>query len=86
MIEIFLFHGIYSFYILYIFVLRVLLQIFEWWYFRKYGTSFIEQVSVSHLRPLIGGAENANSPQATFSATTGENEMSRQGLSGDFLL
>uniref|UniRef100_A0A8C2WA13 Suppression of tumorigenicity 7 like n=1 Tax=Cyclopterus lumpus TaxID=8103 RepID=A0A8C2WA13_CYCLU len=26
-----------------------LILIFEWWYFRKYGTSFIEQVSVSHL-------------------------------------
>uniref|UniRef100_A0A4W3I5T0 Suppression of tumorigenicity 7 n=1 Tax=Callorhinchus milii TaxID=7868 RepID=A0A4W3I5T0_CALMI len=30
-----------------------LILIFEWWYFRKYGTSFIEQVSVSHLRPLL---------------------------------
>ncbi|XP_028590333.2 suppressor of tumorigenicity 7 protein-like [Podarcis muralis] len=58
-----------------------LIFIFEWWYFRKYGTSFIEQVSVSHLRPLIGGAENTNSPQATFSATSGENETSRQSLS-----
>uniref|UniRef100_A0A671KBF8 Suppressor of tumorigenicity 7 protein-like n=1 Tax=Sinocyclocheilus anshuiensis TaxID=1608454 RepID=A0A671KBF8_9TELE len=35
-----------------------LILIFEWWYFRKYGTSFIEQVSVSHLRPLLGGVEN----------------------------
>uniref|UniRef100_A0A8C9WUT0 Suppression of tumorigenicity 7 like n=1 Tax=Sander lucioperca TaxID=283035 RepID=A0A8C9WUT0_SANLU len=34
-----------------------LILIFEWWYFRKYGTSFIEQVSVSHLRPLLGGVE-----------------------------
>ncbi|XP_078249497.1 suppressor of tumorigenicity 7 protein-like isoform X2 [Pogona vitticeps] len=58
-----------------------LIFIFEWWYFRKYGTSFIEQVSVSHLRPLIGGTENSNSPQANFSATTGENDMSRQSLS-----
>ncbi|XP_062999331.1 suppressor of tumorigenicity 7 protein-like isoform X2 [Elgaria multicarinata webbii] len=58
-----------------------LIFIFEWWYFRKYGTSFIEQVSVSHLRPLIGGAENSSSQQATFSATSGENEMNRQSLS-----
>lgn len=28
--------------------------IFEWMYFRKYGTSFIEQLSVSHIAPLIG--------------------------------
>uniref|UniRef100_H3DQF6 Suppression of tumorigenicity 7 n=1 Tax=Tetraodon nigroviridis TaxID=99883 RepID=H3DQF6_TETNG len=34
-----------------------LILIFEWWYFRKYGTSFIEQVSVSHLRPLLGGQQ-----------------------------
>ncbi|XP_003220504.1 suppressor of tumorigenicity 7 protein-like [Anolis carolinensis] len=58
-----------------------LIFIFEWWYFRKYGTSFIEQVSVSHLRPLIGGTENTISPQTTFSATNGENEMNRQSLS-----
>ncbi|KAJ6657937.1 hypothetical protein lerEdw1_001727 [Lerista edwardsae] len=58
-----------------------LIFIFEWWYFRKYGTSFIEQVSVSHLRPLIGGAENTSSPQTSFSATDGENESNRQSLS-----
>ncbi|KAH8020701.1 hypothetical protein HPB51_002650 [Rhipicephalus microplus] len=35
-------------------------QIFEWWYFRKYGTSFIEQVSLNHLSPWLGGtAEEA---------------------------
>ncbi|XP_044303180.1 suppressor of tumorigenicity 7 protein-like isoform X2 [Varanus komodoensis] len=38
-------------------------------------------VSVSHLRPLIGGTENTSSQQATFSATNGENEMNRQSLS-----
>uniref|UniRef100_A0A667Y8S7 Suppression of tumorigenicity 7 like n=1 Tax=Myripristis murdjan TaxID=586833 RepID=A0A667Y8S7_9TELE len=37
-----------------------LILIFEWWYFRKYGTSFIEQVSVSHLRPLLGGVESSS--------------------------
>lgn len=34
-----------------------LILIFEWWYFRKYGTSFIEQVSLSHLGPWLGGGE-----------------------------
>jgi len=34
-----------------------LILIFEWWYFRKYGTSFIEQVSLNHLSPWIGGAD-----------------------------
>ncbi|CAH2210093.1 jg22986 [Pararge aegeria aegeria] len=31
-----------------------LILIFEWWYFRKYGTSFIEQVSaVEHPCPPL---------------------------------
>ncbi|XP_043932134.1 suppressor of tumorigenicity 7 protein homolog [Protopterus annectens] len=57
-----------------------LILIFEWWYFRKYGTSFIEQVSVSHLRPLLGGVENL-SPAAAFPSSSGETESSRQNLS-----
>lgn len=41
-----------------------LILIFEWWYFRKYGTSFIEQVSLNHISPWISGVdsnENSNS-------------------------
>ncbi|XP_013790619.1 suppressor of tumorigenicity 7 protein-like, partial [Limulus polyphemus] len=34
-----------------------LILIFEWWYFRKYGTSFIEQVSLNHISPWLGGGE-----------------------------
>lgn len=41
-----------------------LILIFEWWYFRKYGTSFIEQVSLNHISPWIGGGENNNSEPA----------------------
>uniref|UniRef100_A0AAY4D3V1 Suppressor of tumorigenicity 7 protein-like n=1 Tax=Denticeps clupeoides TaxID=299321 RepID=A0AAY4D3V1_9TELE len=48
-----------------------LILIFEWWYFRKYGTSFIEQVSVSHLRPLLGGVENSSST-GLFSSVNGD--------------
>ncbi|XP_041283018.1 suppressor of tumorigenicity 7 protein-like isoform X4 [Onychostruthus taczanowskii] len=55
-----------------------LIFVFEWWHFRKYGTSFIEQVSVSHLRPLIGGAESSPPAPAAFSA--GESETSRQNM------
>jgi len=33
-------------------------QVFEWWYFRKYGTSFIEQISVNHIGPLLGGDDS----------------------------
>ncbi|XP_022919924.1 protein ST7 homolog [Onthophagus taurus] len=35
-----------------------LILIFEWWYFRKYGTSFIEQVSLNHISPWISGVDN----------------------------
>ncbi|XP_064633143.1 suppressor of tumorigenicity 7 protein homolog isoform X2 [Lineus longissimus] len=34
-----------------------LILIFEWWYFKKYGTSFIEQVSLNHISPLLGGGD-----------------------------
>lgn len=37
-----------------------LILIFEWWYFRKYGTSFIEQVSLNHISPWIGGGDSTN--------------------------
>lgn len=57
-------------------------QIFEWWYFRKYGTSFIEQVSVSHLRPLLGGVESS-STTGLFTSVNGEAEP-RPSVSGGY--
>lgn len=36
-----------------------LILMFEWWYFRKFGTSFIEQLSVSHLGPLLGVGDDS---------------------------
>ncbi|XP_030076230.1 suppressor of tumorigenicity 7 protein-like isoform X2 [Microcaecilia unicolor] len=57
-----------------------LILIFEWWYFRRYGTSFIEQMSVSHLRPLIGAAESS-SPTPGFAFSSGDTEPSSQNLS-----
>ncbi|XP_053318620.1 suppressor of tumorigenicity 7 protein isoform X1 [Spea bombifrons] len=56
-----------------------LILIFEWWYFRKYGTSFIEQVSVSHLRPLLGGVDN-NTP-SNSNTSNGDTDSSRQSVS-----
>lgn len=55
-------------------------QIFEWWYFRKYGTSFIEQVSVSHLRPLLGGVDSSSPSNSNTS--NGEADSNRQSVSG----
>ena len=37
-----------------------LILIFEWWYYRKYGTSFIEQVSLNHISPWLGGNDNVD--------------------------
>ncbi|KAK7891745.1 hypothetical protein WMY93_023708 [Mugilogobius chulae] len=61
-----------------------LILIFEWWYFRKYGTSFIEQVSVSHLRPLLGGVDTAAPNNNNSSSNSnGETDSSRQSVSGE---
>ncbi|XP_063811454.1 suppressor of tumorigenicity 7 protein-like isoform X1 [Pseudophryne corroboree] len=57
-----------------------LILIFEWCYFRKYGTSFIEQVSINHLRPLMGGIDPGSSTEGFF-PNTGDHETSRQILS-----
>uniref|UniRef100_A0A8C9I9Y5 Suppressor of tumorigenicity 7 protein-like n=1 Tax=Piliocolobus tephrosceles TaxID=591936 RepID=A0A8C9I9Y5_9PRIM len=53
--------------------------ILEWWYFHKHGTS-IEQVSVSHLQPLMGGTESSISEPGSPSRNR-ESETSRQNLS-----
>ncbi|KAG8450887.1 hypothetical protein GDO86_003233 [Hymenochirus boettgeri] len=61
-------------------IISGLILVFEYCYFKKYGISFIEQVSVNHLRPLMGGTEPAASTVGFFTST-GENESSRQLLS-----
>ena len=63
-----------------LFLSLFLSQIFEWWYFRKYGTSFIEQVSVSHLRPLLGGVDSSSPSNPNTS--NGEADSNRQSVSG----
>ncbi|XP_039605435.1 suppressor of tumorigenicity 7 protein homolog [Polypterus senegalus] len=57
-----------------------LILIFEWWYFQKYGASFIEQVSVSHLRPLLGGLESTSSA-GLFTSVNGETDSTRPSVS-----
>merc|ERR1719471_289495 len=37
-----------------------LILIFEWWYYRRYGMSFIEQVSLNHISPWLGGGDAAD--------------------------
>ncbi|XP_063481781.1 suppressor of tumorigenicity 7 protein-like isoform X10 [Symphalangus syndactylus] len=57
-----------------------LIFIFEWWYFHKHGTSCIEQVSVSHLQPLMGETDSSISEPGSPSRSR-ESEISRQNLS-----
>lgn len=64
------------------------LQIFEWWYFKKYGTSFIEQVSLNHISPLLGGAEgqpteNNNTNTTSNNTTTTQNQQTQQSMPGE---
>lgn len=37
-----------------------LILIFEWWYYRRYGMSFIEQVSLNHISPWLSGGDNVD--------------------------
>ena len=56
------------------------LKIFEWWYFRKYGTSFIEQVSLNHLSPWLGGGDATNSEPSTPSTNNNTPQASVPGI------
>ncbi|BES89887.1 Protein ST7 homolog [Nesidiocoris tenuis] len=47
-----------------------LILLFEWWYFRKYGASFIEQVSLNHISPWIGGSDPSNETAPTANVTS----------------
>ncbi|CAH0605668.1 unnamed protein product [Chrysodeixis includens] len=53
-----------------------LILIFEWWYFRKYGTSFIEQVSLTHLGPWLGGGGSSNEVDNAADCKVWRNPMS----------
>ncbi|XP_021362632.1 suppressor of tumorigenicity 7 protein homolog isoform X2 [Mizuhopecten yessoensis] len=64
-----------------------LILIFEWWYFKKYGTSFIEQVSLNHISPLLGGGtEGANNDNNNTNNinNTGNNTTHQQTVPGKY--
>ncbi|CAL1281362.1 unnamed protein product [Larinioides sclopetarius] len=50
-----------------------LILIFEWWYFRKYGTSFIEQVSLNHISPWLGGGDTNGDTASNGSSSNDKN-------------
>ncbi|XP_011200171.1 protein ST7 homolog isoform X1 [Bactrocera dorsalis] len=63
-----------------------LILIFEWWYFRKYGTSFIEQVSINHISPWINGSDaqaeaNGNGNNGSGNGTPGSSNNQTAGSS-----
>ncbi|CAH1784167.1 unnamed protein product [Owenia fusiformis] len=52
-----------------------LILIFEWWYFKKYGTSFIEQVSLNHISPLLTGSSGEATIETNSSNSTQQNSI-----------
>lgn len=66
-------------FVMYVTLWSFLSQIFEWWYFRKYGTSFIEQVSLNHLSPWIGGGENNTTENTNTNPNNNNNQQSVPG-------
>jgi hypothetical protein len=42
-----------------------LILVFEWWYFKKYGTSFIEQVSLNYIMSNGNDGNSMNENEGT---------------------
>lgn len=68
-------------------IVTLFFQIFEWWYFKKYGTSFIEQVSLNHISPLLGGTDgqqndnnNTNTNSNNITNTTQNQQTDRKSV------
>lgn len=57
------------------FLISIMILIFEWWYFSRYGISFIEQVSLNYLSPLFG----TNTSSSTKSKTNDSEKAASNG-------
>ena len=55
-----------------------LILIFEWWYFKKYGTSFIEQVSLNYI-----SSNSIESSGAAPGGSTGSNVSASNAFEND---
>jgi hypothetical protein len=56
----------------------IVTKIFEWWYFKKYGTSFIEQVSLNYISANANEVSNGvsnGSPSIEPSSDSGASQM-----------
>ena len=60
----------------------ILFQIFEWWYFKKYGTSFIEQVSLNHISPLLGGPDSTAEGNNSSGSSNGSSPSNGSASNG----
>lgn len=57
--------------------------IFEWWYYSKYGHSFIEHVSLTHISPWLNG-DSGNDSNNTDLNTSGGSSNQQNGLEHKF--
>ena len=59
-----------------------LILIFEWWYYRRYGMSFIEQVSLNHISPWLSGGDTVDNANGNHQASGGGNSGGGGGGTG----
>ena len=50
-------------------------KIFEWWYFKKYGTSFIEQVSLNYISSNVSDTAVSTSNIGSSSTNTSDSNQ-----------
>jgi hypothetical protein len=50
-------------------------KIFEWWYFKKYGTSFIEQVSLNYISSSSTSSTNTNTALTDTNCSNNNNNQ-----------
>ncbi|KAH9410190.1 Suppressor of tumorigenicity 7 protein [Tyrophagus putrescentiae] len=65
------------------FLISILILLFEWWYFSKYGISFIEQISLNYLSPLFGGNSGGANSSSSGGSGSGSGNNSGGSSSAD---
>ncbi|KAG5679231.1 hypothetical protein PVAND_008811 [Polypedilum vanderplanki] len=57
-----------------------LILIFEWYYFKRYGISFIEQISLNHISPFLSSENSQNGDQNGNGQFAGELKVWRNSF------